>query len=1049
MRVRPTCAFALFLVACGGGAPPKKVVSVPGPPPVAVAPAHKALSPARWHLLPGTSTEVQAAPLDLGASRKLYLTTTGERWMSNHDALVAAPTLAPGPLAGALQDPGGFTFLTTRGRVFRAAQPLGELTLVGSLPVAPGVQSVASAGKAALLVLAGGVLHRSIDRGSSWSKVALPAGAFHLASVALGPAGEGILVAHPQRVFVTSDDGATWSPLSTPGVGASQAVTDTNGHVFLRGSQDSAVLAKGQLTAGSHPTNSLPSTKAAVNFSWGTRWAIDDERVAVLTQQGKDHELRVGPLSALGPPVPVDLGDCQQPQLALHAGRVVIACDVNGSGKGLTTTRILVSDDRGKSFREEATLPSGSPESGQELVAGPRGFLFVNRRCSYAKSQRECVPARVRPAGFDSFVPLTHAGLPIGGSLVKNGLSMDGTIEQIVLSKAGDRYYVLVSDYTSQAVYSGGIEESELALRASIDGPSYGNRPMALAVDDGGHIVLARRRTDGWLVRRVREDGTDASTSWVPIGFEQLVLHGSRGLGVTADGQAFETADAGYHFREVAAPTRVAHDLPFLCGPLGCVVGHRIREGWDEAATGGVLVTASPAAEVSQPSSNPYQHRRPPGAKSVYGTPFRCSLAGPKLALGRVPFVGYANNAKWTSFLMEGKDAFAFPTAKDDGSIGVKLLARNKKEFAAREVALLGPEPTDDKGTVLTRTEAQQGGVVAVRYQTTKSAGSGKTSDPVDVELAWWTAHDDKVHRAKVADHPPFRLPTRWQNESTTWLDKDGLWFRGGHDGTAPLLFLRGGTAKAEEIPWPKTSDYAPGGYGVVRTGTRIVLFSRSEQNADAARIWVKDGDAPWVKHVWTLAPVQVYDSARPWVPSRQPTLQNFPFTGGAAYLSTFYDGLVGHAYLTPITTNTDPATTGPSAVLALPPATTLSDALPRCDESTRGAPRAPLGWAVGTRHPVSVEGASENSQEFTAGTAETLLRFPTGGPPCGRALGFSRWSSEAGVISLDDLQFGLFLRVDTNRDQSATVRGQRLVCSVDKGGKLPTSLEEEDGFWQ
>jgi len=895
-------------------------------------------------------------------------------------------------------------------------------------------------------VLVAGVLHRSTDRGASWSKVTLPTGAFHPASVALGASGEGLLVAHPQRVFVTADDGATWSPLPTPGVGASEVLADATGKVFLRGYQDSAVLEKGQLTAGKHPSTALPFTKAAVNFSWGTRWALDDERVAVLTQQGKDHELRVGPLSALGPPQSVDLGDCQQPYLALHAGRVVIACDV--SAKGVTTTRILSSDDRGKTFREEASLPSGSSESRQELAAGPRGFLFLNRRCNYVKSQRECVPARVRPAGFDAFVPLTHAGLPLGGSPVKNGLHIDGTIEQVVVSKAGDRYYVLVSDYNGQAVYAGGIEESELVLRASLDGPSYGNHPMALAVDDGGHVVLARRRMDGWLIKRVREDGSDASTSWVPIAFEHLALHGSRGLGITADGRAFETADAGYHFREVAAPTRTTHDLPFLCGPLGCVVGHRIREGWDDPLVGGALLTAAPAAEVSEPP-NPYQHRRPAGAKSVYATPLRCTLAGPKLALGRVPYVGYAGNARWTSFLMEGKDSFAFPVAKDDGAVIARVLTKGKKEFAAREVALLGPEPTDDKGTVLTRAEVQAGGVLAVRYQTTKSAGSGKTSDPVDVELAWWTAHDDKVHRAKVSDHPPFRLPTRWQNDSTMWLDKDGLWFRGGHDGTAPLLFLRGGTAKAEEIPWPKVNDYLPGGFGVARIGTRIVLFSRTEQNADAARIWVRDGDAAWVKHVWALAPMQVWDSSRPWVPTRQPTLHTLPFSGGAAYLSTFYDGLVGHAFLTPVTAATDPATSGANAVLAVPPATTLSDALPHCDESSRGAPRGPLGWAVGTRRPITVEGAAENGQEFAAGSAETLLRFPTGAAPCGRALGFSRWSTEAGVVPLDDLQFGLFLRVDTNRDQSASLRGQRLVCSLDKGGKLPSSLEEEEGFWQ
>jgi len=43
-------------------------------------------------------------------------------------------------------------------------------------------------------------------------------------------------------VLATVDDGATWKPIATPGIGAERVVADETGKVFLRGREGNALL---------------------------------------------------------------------------------------------------------------------------------------------------------------------------------------------------------------------------------------------------------------------------------------------------------------------------------------------------------------------------------------------------------------------------------------------------------------------------------------------------------------------------------------------------------------------------------------------------------------------------------------------------------------------------------------------------------------------------------------------------------------------------------------------------------------------------------------
>ncbi len=378
----------------------------------------------------------------------------------------------------------------------------------------------------------------------------------------------------------------------------------------------------------------------------------------------------------------------------------------------------------------------------------------------------------------------------------------------------------------------------------------------------------------------------------------------------------------------------------------------------------------------------------------------------------------------------------------------MRLAKKVKKDLEWRELPMLGPEPPDDLRVVITRAESQPGGVVAVRYVTTKSTGSGysnKPTDPVDVELAWWTPASGVIKRAKLPGYPPFRLPSRWSTDITAWIDGEHLWFHGGDSNSGGRLYrLPGDPKKPEDLAWP-TTPYGSSGYGVVRVASRTVLFSRAENNPENATFFVKEDEGAWTKRVWSLAPPapRIRGPHSPW---KQPSLQAVPSTLGAAFVASFFDGPAGFAFVAPMTSTADPSI-GPG-FLSLSPATTLGDALAPCTD-TASAPKVSLAWVPGTRHPMTIDGA-QDSGELVVGSAETVLRAPATGSPCGVSLAFSRWNNEGGVIPLADLSFGLFISADSTRDPfTATARVRRMSCTREPGAKLPASLEDEEGFWK
>jgi hypothetical protein len=85
---------------------------------------------------------------------------------------------------------------------------------------------------------------RSADHGATWADVAYGGASAYGRpdSVALDPEGNGLLLRFPQRLFVTHDDGATWAPMATPGIGAREVRRDGDDRLWLMGDSEAARL---------------------------------------------------------------------------------------------------------------------------------------------------------------------------------------------------------------------------------------------------------------------------------------------------------------------------------------------------------------------------------------------------------------------------------------------------------------------------------------------------------------------------------------------------------------------------------------------------------------------------------------------------------------------------------------------------------------------------------------------------------------------------------------------------------------------------------------
>src|SRR5262249_27418663 len=116
---------------------------------------------------------------------------------------------------------------------------LGPVT--GKRKPARALRSVAAGERALVGILDGRTLLRSTDAGATFSPV-LTVDDGALVEVAMLRTGEGLALAAPERLLVTTDDAATFRPIASPGIGARRLVADVDGGLLMEGLQASALL---------------------------------------------------------------------------------------------------------------------------------------------------------------------------------------------------------------------------------------------------------------------------------------------------------------------------------------------------------------------------------------------------------------------------------------------------------------------------------------------------------------------------------------------------------------------------------------------------------------------------------------------------------------------------------------------------------------------------------------------------------------------------------------------------------------------------------------
>lgn len=759
-------AVAFALAACSPAQPQPKPVDLGlgAVLPDAGARAGAFASPSRWTLTPAPS-EANASLVVEGGT--LSVGQGGERWVQHADgAFDAASDLAPEPLVAIGVGGGGYRFVGKSGTVYEAPSALAPLRRAGE-PVV-GARAVALGERAALAIDAGGEFVRSMDGGRAWANV--PVGPRDGVLVQLAASGrEAVAIAAPQRLFASSDDGATWKPISSPGFAVARLRVVGGAIVastFLHGEREydparTAFVERGRPARGSRPAAAL-------------RTALDG-RNAVLVEadpQHRTHRVAVFELGARPSLKKLDaLDGCVDVHAAMRGTVVALACDAilaadgtvdktpgpvwravrgrpaasladGGRSTGMVT-KVFRSEDGGKTFAEDASLEGGQPDDEAAIALGDGGWVFLGRRCAPSSSGRACTPAHVRPATGAPWV-----AVPEGDD--------------------APRQQEFAGSVTEKAVYSIGWHDGDTVLYrwppGAVSGESMASlatsaaRSVSLSVDDTGTVRGFVYASAG---SAFEVQGTKFTSLALPdVQATSGAFAGKLGLVRSSrgpnGGTLLETTDAGKTWHSALAPQPIA---VLRCSTDGCLTSRGLRAGWDGRA-------AAPTVA-----------NRP-----LYAKPIQCKPTGAWTALGGGQLPGAANadmgGARWVLPVRDRPGAVALVTSKWADSA-----------VATTRTSLIGPAPQPPAYGAATTMHVQPNGVVVLRYSYARARTGLGRYNPVDMHAVWQRAANGKIAKVGPIKLDPFRVahdpqfgaidtPAFGDGAAVLSLGPRGLWFR-------------------------------------------------------------------------------------------------------------------------------------------------------------------------------------------------------------------------------------------------------------------------------
>jgi hypothetical protein len=785
-------------VACGGGNP--QVVM----PPLHITAAPPQPTPQRARWIFSHPERGLVGKLDLGDGNVLYIGQNGRRELAKKDdPLVDAPTLALGDLIGVMKTPKGeFAFVAGDGSVFTSKEPLGTLESAKPGPIGPEHPNTKlgspTTGKAAILgIHPDGRLMRSADYGGSWQAVDYTAGAKpygRLVSVALDAKGNGVALHFPQRLFVTHDDGASWAPLASNHMGVRNMQRDGRDRIFVTGFgyvratlEGNALVQTNDYPKGVYEAPKTDPAQAAANASGSerseTKTILTGDRVvelAEITRHGKVREIEIAS-AALGekPEKPItntDLvgGSGMSKHIAGYGKELVYLRDDDDADENAATTTLFRSKDYGATWQKESQLQGVDVAEGEgiNIAAGPKGWVYVTSLCPKDESSgSNCSHKQIRPAGATAFEDMAF--------------TEEFEPKEFAFDEAQNKVYAIGLHEGHQYVYESPLAQNKFSRTKLLDASSYVK--TAISVDNKGVLRAFEFDTSkqNWVLHKLGADGKE-QLLYVAADRGTIALTGSRGIIFAGRDHGWETNDGGETWMRVAT-NGFAHDL--VCSDAGCVNGDAQRVGWDlPAITNQEKITAQ--TEPVKPTTTTPVVNHPP---SITPKEIACKVTGTAQTVSTTP----------STEMVDGVGADRWATVKHDTDSKISIVVGTKN--AVRELPLLAALPKPPAKAPANPEELRAGertlddGVVAARYRFVPRAGGG-SYNPVDVELAWWSAVSGKTVHHTLPKVAAFRV-SRYGFSGTPQLVDGGLLFQGA---TADSAYFIHDDGKVDSIPMPK-----------------------------------------------------------------------------------------------------------------------------------------------------------------------------------------------------------------------------------------------------
>lgn len=962
------------------------------------------VTPASWRYHPLERAQVNARE-PLGEGRTLLVGARGERWIhdTKQDTLEAAASLAPEDLVAVLRNPeGGYWFIGKSGTNYEAREPLGPF--VRSSAPFDRLVKVSGAKGTLLGVRSDRRLWRSSDGGATWALAGLEGAS--VVDVEMTSDGQALVLGLPERLWESRDGGATFTPLAVPpqGVlslkrdpvsGEVRAVTPLGAKRYRPGEREPLAPLAAQAKSLKEPEPPRGPDAGALAEGRAVLFGVEYLEAELADAKALSWKLWRGklgePLEATELP---EAQGCRALRLARFGNVASMACFRRGAEKATQPVEIYRSSLPGQKFERETFTPYASlaafkfalgvdgklivsgvcPASAEAAGCAPNGVHYRRpaRPASSKRTKKEkAAPEEKKPAseekkseekepeiktGEPRFELAAAATPALSDSALALAFSVDGRVAYALGRSTKSGQFVL---YVSK---DGGVtfepEELDLSGMRDLD---YGDGTETLGVvsmvpaeDASVAVVLSRYRSRILVV--TDESGRVLSVARPPASFALMAAAGARALVIDRERQqVLESLDGGATWEAVGRlPIDLCAgdsqcDVPVLCAPEGCVIGHELtRIGW-----GGQRDEDLGVLSPSDVTPKEALERR-------VRTPIECVLAPtPFKPLPGVRAIPEAEAA------MLGKTAW-FAIAEHRETASATVFRAGAGPRARVETSTLLTPVSGGEAYAFTLVN-QIEGAAALRYR----LPNGSTRRITNVEVAWQNLFEDRVTTARLSDAGAFlagdvdRVDNRYYSARLDLISitVGGLYLRvhaTPRDRQTTYFFDGQRVVELPPIPWPES----------VRNKGRAEMARVGEHHLG---VWLYGNGSAVVRASrhganWTFD-AGVTGLANPTA-FRLMQSRDITYVNGGVALSVELDdtsgrGGVAHAYR--LRAEGDVL----EPPVAVPTQSDLGSLPEPCSETERAqTPRVVASYLPGTRHPILVSDAVDAPRTLLTGRA-------------------------------------------------------------------------------